>query len=1028
MKKTRSLLVLTIDDDPEIGAAIKRMLEKKFKASVDLAPDIETGRRLLSSAFYDLVTIDSNALSLLHETDTWKNRPAVIVVSGYTEKNLVDEALALGALAYVPKDHKLEGNLSYEVRKVEMAINAKSPAAGSMTKLEMVGLALDKMQDGLAIIDLKGRYIYWNKRLCELTGYSDSEIAGMTVTDMHPPEDADRLRESVEKVLAGESLTFDTHAKTKDGRLIPFQMKGDLLVDGGGEPLAICGVGRDVSAQATDREKIEFQARLLNSVDSAIIATEQDGTITYWNNFAEKLFGFKADEAVGRNIIQVVRPHTRRHAIEKIRAAAAEPWSGELELVRKNKTRFTALISKSPVVIDGEVTGIVGIVVDASERKRTEERLHSMITETNRRREEITALLESTRTVLENTEFEAAARTVFEVCRNLVGANAGYLALGTAEQASLDMLFTYPEDLIALRKGHAPMQAIGPALDVLSSRKATFVNDFMKSTAGKKVPRKHVSFDNVLFAPLIVENEARGLMMLADKPGGFDRQDLMMAQAFGEILSLAYRNEQSISAVKLNEAVYRAVVEDQVEMITRWQPDGTLTFVNDAVARFLGVDREELIGQVLPEGIHPDDVAFVLNELAKINVEDPVVDIEHRILVNGAEYWTHWTNRGFFDDDGNLVEVQGVGRDVTSRKVAELELVESEELYRGLVKASPDAVVLTDLEGNILYMSDSMMEMSGYSESEIVGRSATDFVISTERELMRQKLVETLQYGSLSCQEYTMSRRDGSWFIGELNATVLYDSLGQPRGFIGTIRDITERKRAEQELQRLNIELEGYAHAVSHDLRSPLANISMAASMLAEMIKSKGLDEDGEIMKVAHIIDGNVRKSNKLIEDVLELAEASQVPVEIEEVDVSGIVSRVLDDNCVLIAENNVLVEVSRDLGNLVANDTQMYQLFSNLIRNAIIHNDNEGPSVKIAHEHEPATGVHRYAISDNGPGIPEEEYENIFAPFYSMGPTGESGIGLSTVKKIVTIYDGDISVSNKNGAVFEFTLRDIGI
>jgi signal transduction histidine kinase len=273
-----------------------------------------------------------------------------------------------------------------------------------------------------------------------------------------------------------------------------------------------------------------------------------------------------------------------------------------------------------------------------------------------------------------------------------------------------------------------------------------------------------------------------------------------------------------------------------------------------------------------------------------------------------------------------------------------------------------------------------------------------------------------------------MSRKDGSWFIGELNATVLYDSNGQRRGFIGTIRDTTERKRAEQELQRLNIELEGYAHAVSHDLRSPLTNIGLAAATLVEMVKNKGLDQDSEIMNVTHIIEGNVRKSSKLIEDVLELAEASQMPLEIEEVDISGIVSRVLDDNSVLIAENNVLVEVGRDLGSLVANDTQMYQLFSNLIRNAIIHNDNEGPAVRISHDHEPDTGIHRYRVSDNGPGIPEDEFENIFTPFYSMGPTGESGIGLSTVKKIVSIYDGDIQVSSGNGAVFEFTLRDIDI
>jgi PAS domain S-box-containing protein len=1028
MKKTRSLRVLTIDDDPEIGAAIKRMLEKKFKASVDLAADIDEGRRRLSSTFYDLVTIDSNALDLLRETDSWNEKPAIIVVSGYTDRSLAEEVLALGALAYVPKDNNLERSLSFEVRKVEMAVNAKEPGPGATTQMELMGLALDKMQDTIAMVDLTGRYIFWNKRLSDITGYSDEEISSMNITEMHSAKDIEALKRCMSRVLGGESVTLETHARTKDGRLIPFEMRGDLLSDSMGNPLAICGVGRNISEQAIDRDRINFQAHLLNCVDSAVIAAEPGGTITYWNNFAEKLFGYKADEAIGENVIEMLLPEARKQTAERLRAEAGDTWSGEVELVRKDRTRFTALVHKSPIIHGGTAIGIVGVVVDASERKRTEERLHSMIHETNQRREEITALLESTRTVLESTEFEPAARTVFNVCRNLVGASAGYLALGTAEVGSLELLFTHPEDLIEFSEAHGSMPAVGPALAVLSSRKASYVNDFMKSPTGKKVPRKHPTFNNVLFAPLMIESEARGLMMLADKPDGFDRQDLMMAQAFGEILSLALRSEQNMSALKVSEAIYRAVVEDQVEMITRWQPEGILTFVNDAAARFLSVDREDLIGRVFPDTIHPDDAERVWEELAKISVENPVVDTEHRILVNGNEYWTHWTNRGFFDDDGNLVEMQGVGRDVTSRKVAELELVESEELYRGLVKASPDAVVLTDLEGTILYMSDSMIEMSGFDESEIVGKSAESFVISSERELMRKGLIETLRFGSLNSQEYTMSRKDGSWFIGELNATVLYDSNGQRRGFIGTIRDTTERKRAEQELQRLNIELEGYAHAVSHDLRSPLTNIGLAAATLVEMVKNKGLDQDSEIMNVTHIIEGNVRKSSKLIEDVLELAEASQMPLEIEEVDISGIVSRVLDDNSVLIAENNVLVEVGRDLGSLVANDTQMYQLFSNLIRNAIIHNDNEGPAVRISHDHEPDTGIHRYRVSDNGPGIPEDEFENIFTPFYSMGPTGESGIGLSTVKKIVSIYDGDIQVSSGNGAVFEFTLRDIDI
>ena len=117
-------------------------------------------------------------------------------------------------------------------------------------------------------------------------------------------------------------------------------------------------------------------------------------------------------------------------------------------------------------------------------------------------------------------------------------------------------------------------------------------------------------------------------------------------------------------------------------------------------------------------------------------------------------------------------------------------------------------------------------------------------------------------------------------------------------------------------------------------------------------------------------------------------------------------------------------VKVGDDLGSVRANPTHIYQIFANLISNAIKHNDNENPVIEVSCLGDDEEGLHRYLIRDNGSGIPPEDLGRIFLPFV-RGKTGETGIGLTTVEKIVAVYSGEIRAYNDNGACFELTLKD---
>jgi len=236
--------------------------------------------------------------------------------------------------------------------------------------------------------------------------------------------------------------------------------------------------------------------------------------------------------------------------------------------------------------------------------------------------------------------------------------------------------------------------------------------------------------------------------------------------------------------------------------------------------------------------------------------------------------------------------------------------------------------------------------------------------------------------------------------------------------------EIAIRNRAEARLERINAELEGFANTVSHDLKSPMTVIDTAADVLSRTIKLETQEDAANVAELLTMIRRNAEKASTLIEDLLVLARAGQVPESLTDVEVGAVVGRVLEDKADVIARRGVSVTVDEDLGKLPANETHLYQVFSNLVDNAILHNHGKGLTLSITSP-DAVEGGRRYRVCDNGIGIPEEEIEQIFIPFFK-GAEGQTGIGLSIVEKIVKLYGGEIRAFNDGGACFEFTIRGL--
>ncbi|MBU1671836.1 MAG: HAMP domain-containing protein [Actinobacteria bacterium] len=246
-------------------------------------------------------------------------------------------------------------------------------------------------------------------------------------------------------------------------------------------------------------------------------------------------------------------------------------------------------------------------------------------------------------------------------------------------------------------------------------------------------------------------------------------------------------------------------------------------------------------------------------------------------------------------------------------------------------------------------------------------------------------------------------------------------------GFLAqTFNTMAERlKSSKEELERMNLELKGFAHTVSHDLKGPLTSMTVAGSILEERVMAVSTEEERKDAKeMATIISRSTMSMARLIDDILALAEAGQQPREVSRVDVGEVVKRIMNERNSAIEERGIEVKLSEDLGHVVASEAHVYQVFTNLIGNAIKHNESAKPVIGVSYLGDDLDGGHRYLVRDNGSGIPGWELDKIFVPFFK-GRTGETGIGLSTVENIIKVYGGEIQAYNDGGACFEFVLHE---
>jgi len=255
-------------------------------------------------------------------------------------------------------------------------------------------------------------------------------------------------------------------------------------------------------------------------------------------------------------------------------------------------------------------------------------------------------------------------------------------------------------------------------------------------------------------------------------------------------------------ALRKSEMRYRALFEFANDAVFIMSTEGEQVLVNNKAANMLGYSIDELSGKSFKDIIAPDEYKAAVNKLQGVlagKSYSPYERIARR--KDGTEFPVEITATLIRNLDGEPLFIQSVVQDISDRKKTEETLKESKEMYTTLVETSPDAVTITDLEGNITYVSLRTLEIHGYeSAEEMFGKNVFSLIAPENQEEALVILKKTLEEGSERNKELIFLKKNGTQFIGEINVSLVKDVKGSPKALIGITRDITERKKAEQEL------------------------------------------------------------------------------------------------------------------------------------------------------------------------------------------------------------------------------------
>ena len=852
---------------------------------------------------------------------------------------------------------------------------------------------LDEVQDyAIFMLDPQGTVVSWNAGAERIEGYGSDEIIGKNFSCFFSREDIAQGRsDEVLRITAASGRhEYQAMRIRKDGSQFFASDTILALRDLAGNLRGFYEISRDLSE--TKEAGAKYRGLLEAAPDAMVIADAQ-GRILLVNAETERLFGYRREELIGQAVEILVPERYRGKHPGHRRGYTAHPRTrsmGEgLELcgLRKDNTEFPVEISLSPIETPEGVL-ISSAIRDVTARKTAEKALRAS---------------------------ELKFRGILESAPDaMVIADAqGRIALVNAEA---ERVFGYPRD-----------EMVGQPVEILVPER--YRGRHPQHRQGYTAhPRTRSMGEGLELCGLRKDN--------TEFPVEISLSPLETAE--GLYIASAIRD---VTARKKAEEALRGA-EERLRMTLEAAEVGTwfwniqrdeINWSEQFRTLFGLASNATLSYRAILEVIHADDRPRI-DQSVKNTLELGVpYDMEYRVVrPDSSVHWIAAKGRAHRNPEGVAVGMQGIVMDITERKRAEEALRQSEERFRLIVSNAKDySIVMLDPDGRVVSWNEGAERIKGYRADEIIGQHFSRFYPTEEVRDGKPALeLEEATKNERAEDEGWRVCKDGSRFYASVVLNALRDETGRLQGFVKITRDITARKKSEEqllktvgELKRSNDELQQFAYVASHDLQEPLRMVASYTQLLADRYKGR-LDSDADEF-IAYAVDGSTRMQG-LIQDLLTYSRAGSNGNALHEISSESALEDALANLRATIEESGAIV--TYDLLPAITSDaTQLGQVFQNLVGNAIKYRGAAVPKVHVSASKN-SGNEWIFSVRDNGMGIDPQYFERIFVLFQRLHGREEfkgTGIGLAICKKMLERLGGRIWLESQpgEGSTFYFAL-----
>lgn len=532
-----------------------------------------------------------------------------------------------------------------------------------------------------------------------------------------------------------------------------------------------------------------------------------------------------------------------------------------------------------------------------------------------------------------------------------------------------------------------------------------------------------------------------GLLMIFAQQNGLIAVDRNRPEFFTWVVSLvifpmgavlqylsSFTVRKALERARLSEEKYKLISDVGFNYTFESEVDENgkvnLIWVGGAFEKMTGYTPEEYMARGgWYAHIHPDDLNKDAEDMGKLRNNQSVVNSEIRTIAkNGKIRWERiFAHPVWNDGENRLIGIVGAVQDVTDQKEAEALLKETLLRQTAILDNIPDMAWLKDLNSQYIAVNEQFAKTSGRKVEQIIGKTDFDIWEKEFAENYRRDDLRVMQSGRRRQIEEIQHNSTGREYWVETIKTPIRNARGEIIGTTGIAREITERKRAEIEREKLiteleakNAELERFTYTVSHDLKSPLVTITGFLSYLEKDARAGNFDKfKNDLQRIQQAAE----KMQTLLKDLLELSRIGRIMNEPVETSFGEIVREALAAVEGQIKKRNIRVEFADEGYTIRGDRTRLIEVMQNLIDNAAkFMGDQLKPRIRIGALRDENNNPTFY-VQDNGIGIEPQFNERIFGLFNKLDAnTPGSGIGLTLVKRIIEVHGGKIWVKSRTG------------